>query len=99
MGAFMKLASYSAFPTKTAIKIAKIKKALDQESELAQGEFIKILKTYAELDEAGNIKPHDGVHGTFNVTEEKKAEWLKALKEFESVTFDVNQSRSSPDVP
>lgn len=91
--AFGQLANYGGLSTKTAINIAKIKKALDAEVEIAQKVFIDLLKKFAELDEAGEIKPHNGVPNTYNVPEERQPEFVIAMKEFEQMEFEVDRTK------
>lgn len=90
--AFYKLALFNAFPTKVSIKVAKLKKAIDAESELAQTEFEKIVKRHAKLDEKGNLLPIKDTVGTFEIKEEEMDNWKKSLDEYNSVPFHVEQN-------
>lgn len=90
--AIIKLTQYPGFPTKTSLKIAKIKKAIDAEKDLVQDEFIRLVKLHADLDEKGNILPHNDQPGTYHITDEKNEAWNKALKDFEEASFDIQQN-------
>lgn len=92
LNAFSKLVHCDTLPTKVSIRVSKVKKALDAESTFAQEEFIKLAKKFSELDEKGNFKPHQGVPGTYIVKEDLKDEWVKALLEYESATFNIEQN-------
>lgn len=90
----MKLANCSGFKSPAlAINIAKINKALLEESKTADEVFQKLVKQYCKKDEAGEIVPHDGRPGTFVIDDAKVKEWDEKLKEFHSISFDVDRPK------
>ena len=92
---------------KTAYTISKIAYKLDQEMKHASELYNKLLKKYAKLDENGNIIPNtktvkDGetekvviVPGSFDIPEEKQADFMKEADEFMEISFDLPYNKLS----
>jgi hypothetical protein len=91
MGALHKLAGVPMRNVKCAYNLSRLLDKVGQEHKLAQTVFIKTLKGFAKLDANGEIAPHDGRPGTFEIIPEKKAEWEKAAKEFDAIEFTVDR--------
>src|ERR1700692_3439016 len=71
--------------------IAKMGRRFSVESDLAQEEYIKLVKKYAKLDEKGNPEPiSPDKLGTFEIPTENEEAWKKARADFESVKFEID---------
>jgi hypothetical protein len=91
--AFYKLTNHTGFSTKTCIVIAKLKKRIDEEANIAQKEFVELLKQYAELDANGDFVPADNKPGTFKILEGKQADWDKASDTLLEKEFVIQKSK------
>lgn len=91
--AFYKLTNHSGLPTKACIVITKLKKRIDEETKLAQEEFTKLLKNFAELDEKGDFVPQDNKPGTFKIIEGKEQEWEAASDTLLEKEFVIQKSK------
>lgn len=76
---------------KLAYNVAKILKKVDEEQKIAQDLYNKLITEYAEKDEAGKVKPHNGIPDTFLVRTENHAEWDAKLKELHAISFDIDR--------
>ncbi len=97
--AMRKLTNYPFKRQKTAYDVMKISGRIDQEHKVAQELFIKLLKQYAKLDEAGNFIPRvrkdaDGKEtpepDTFVLDDTKTKDFDKAADEFAALEFEIN---------
>lgn len=71
--------------------IHKIGRRLSDESDVAQAEYLKLVKQHAELDEKGDIVPVSPEQpGTFVIKTEKEEVWKTARADFEAVTFEID---------
>jgi hypothetical protein len=89
LNALAKLAHQPMKSPKAAYSVARIVKALSDETSVVQAAFLKMLKAYALLDEKGEFVPNDGIPGTYQIPEDRVEEWKKVNTEFNLMTFDA----------
>jgi hypothetical protein len=73
---------------------AKIWRKLKTELETAQDVYTKMLKQFANLDANGQFAPRKDetgadVPGTFTIKEGKEKEWAEAIKNYQTVSFEL----------
>jgi hypothetical protein len=74
---------------KAVANVARLGKLLDKEAELCQEVFIKVVKQYAHLDDKGEIKSPEGRPGGFEIKEENKDAWVKAMEDFNATEAEL----------
>lgn len=87
----VKIRNHSFKDQKVAYGVMRLLKFFEQETELVQQGFQKLVKQFAILDEKGEFVPHNGQPGTFQIIPEKVEDWKKAVKEFEDVDVELQQ--------
>jgi hypothetical protein len=89
--ALVKLGKFEGFKEqRVAYNVAKVIRRFDAESTIAQELFLKLVKQYAVLDEKGNIKSPEDKPGTYEIPDEKVADWKKAKEDFDDVEFELD---------
>ena len=85
-------------PIKTAYKLSKLQKAIEEELSFSQGEYKKIVDEYAERDETGNYKFLDEAKTNIQIkpncikeAEQKTIELQELEIEFPKITFTLSE--------
>lgn len=85
-------------PIKTAYKLSKLQKAIEEELSFSQGEYKKIVDEYAERDETGNYKFLDEAKtniqiksNCFKEAEQKMNELQNLEIELPKITFALSE--------
>lgn len=82
----------SPLAPKTAFKVGKIKKAIDEELESARKQYQKMLKDSCEVDEKGNILFDESGEPKFK-NEDSKKDFEGKYSEFKKIEFEVTQQK------
>lgn len=85
-------------PIKTAYKLSKLQKAIEEELSFSQGEYKKIVDEYAERDETGNYKFLDEAKTNIQIkpnyikeAEQKTIELQELEIELPKITFTLSE--------
>lgn len=85
-------------PIKTAYKLSKLQKAIEEELSFSQGEYKKIVDEYAERDETGNYKFLDEAKTNIQIkpncikeAEQKTIELQELEIELPKITFALSE--------
>ncbi len=76
--------AHTNLPFKVGYHIGRIKAKVVSEANLAQEEFVKLVKKYGELDEAT---------GQFKIKDENKELWTKEATDFSATKFTIEKHR------
>jgi hypothetical protein len=94
--AIQKLFRYDSFKDVKVIQsISKLGKKLDEAKSESDEVFKKLVKSYAVLDEKGEIKLD--TKGAFEVPDEKTAEWSEKIKEYDATMVEFDAPKLSAD--
>jgi hypothetical protein len=88
--AFSKLTSHPFKDQLLSWKLARVLKKVRDELDVVQNLYQKLIDQYALKDESGGLVPYENRPGTFLVRTDKTEEYLKALKELEEFTLEVD---------
>lgn len=87
-----KVANCSQFKSpKLLYNIAKISAKIQDESKLADDIYQKLINEYAEKDENGALKPHNGQVGTFFIPDAAVEVWTTKINEFHAVAIEIDR--------
>lgn len=89
--ALRKISNHPFKSQKSAYNVMRIAKKVDEESKNCQELFTKLLKGFAKLDDKGEFVPVDGQPGTYQVPDEKQADFQKAAEEFDELEFTIER--------
>lgn len=88
--ALAKLARFEGFKDfRVAYSIAKFVRKWEQEAQMAQELYLKLVKQYAKLDEKGNVEPVENQPGTFQIPNESVEVWKQAAENFHTISFEI----------
>lgn len=93
-----KLANAVYKDDRASYNVAKIWRRFQKAQQEAQERWVKLFPAYVQKDEQGNIVPLDGKPGTFSVLEERKAEWVEQLAQFNATVVEFDCHRLAPEV-
>lgn len=91
------LVKLEAFPKYNDIKvtynIARSITLIKQRFLKVQNEFFDMLREYAKLDEKGQFIPHGDQPDSYEIQDDKKEDWQKAIREFEEQSFKIERHK------
>lgn len=94
MQAVAKLAAHNFKDQKAAYNVMRLLKKIQSEGELAQAQFIKLVKQHAKLDDKGNFVPIDDDpknKDTYQIPDENQETWKTALKDFQELEVTIER--------
>ena len=87
MSAMRKLANHPNKNPTHGMRVAKLIKALDAEQVNLDKVWADLIKVYALKDEKGELVPRENIPNTFQIPDDKKPEWEKAVEELMESEF------------
>lgn len=76
---------------KALYNVTRLLDKVQQEEKRSQELFMVMLKEHAVLDDKGNLVPHDGKPGSFQIKEDMLDAWKKKVEDYMDIEWQVER--------